>query len=301
MRLQQLFERTIKVPSEMLESILMATLYTIYLTIESSSSEEDIAYNRDKFETAVGYNLKDIKGKVKDGANFLKSKDHAQFIVSYSKDDFDYYHTSKKVQQHLDKRDQTLPLLVKIETRGEPYAAYNDSRKEMALNITMEIGKIQTYVLYPTEVNLVHARRAVTSLESVIEHELQHFVQYVALHPKQYKINKDYDSSIKTGDLEGYHTSPAEIKPHITNAVTQFALLADDELWDILDRSDRMNLFKMFVGVRDEPISVNLYNEKHSVNLPTLSFFKSLKKRSPEKFKKVVRDTYNLVSKKVKF
>lgn len=120
------------------------------------------------------------------------------------------------------------------------------------------------------------------SLESIVDHELQHMVQDVALgklHPSQTGTNSARLAGQEDSDL--YYNSQEEFGPQITTAASDF-------INSIRGMKDREKIQSAFYDAVDPRRNAGAY-----------PFFAAVFKKNPEKWKKAVKEFHRLVQSQI--
>lgn len=145
--------------------------------------------------------------------------------------------------------------------------------------ITIDINSVKP-------VNAVYSPRLIRqhlhTLESIVDHELQHMVQNVALrhlHPSQ--MGDDEARLAAAGDDDVYYNSQEEFGPQITTAAARFVN-------SIRGVKDREKITTAFYDAVDPRRNAGVY-----------PFFAAVFKKNPQKWKKAVREFHRLVQAQV--
>lgn len=132
----------------------------------------------------------------------------------------------------------------------------------------------------------------VDKLEGVIEHELTHAIQDMAM--GEMNNNVDYYNADGSIDDDKYFTHPIEFDPHIKSEASD--LIAFMKQLSVigmkLDSQTLKNIIKNYVGIKVD--AAPEYAQMVS------QFFVSLKKNEPVKWKKAVKYFYGLILNKIK-
>lgn len=125
-----------------------------------------------------------------------------------------------------------------------------------------------------------------------IRHEMNHFAQAYFFHPKQLE-------KAKNQDIDEYLNSMVERYPMLESALADFEIMAKSDWWNLIDNSTRQRIFRQYVGMdQKEPIIISFDDQQ--IELPieevkTPIFFKSVKNKSPDNYKQVVKAFYKMV------
>ena len=125
-----------------------------------------------------------------------------------------------------------------------------------------------------------------------IRHEMNHFAQAYFFHPKQLE-------KAKNQDIDEYLNSMVERYPMLESALADFEIMAKADWWNFIDNSTRQRIFRQYVGMdQKEPIIISFDDQQ--IELPieevkTPIFFKSVKNKSPDNYKQVVKAFYKMI------
>ena len=303
MKLFQLFERTIQIPQEFFQDIYRMCIYSIYRYHTSGGADIDIQEFTNVIEDVTGLNMDaltmEFEGRFK---RSVSAKGDFYGLSAVNVQDIPYYHSSTLIKQKLDSLpDDNTAILVFLMVREKGNSSYNPVKKSLTINLFELSTEFLRYWIdsdtTKTDKNLL---KQISETKKNIDHEIQHMVQDIALPSEQSDIKKNY------GDAHGgrteqdvhndYFTSPAEIRPQLSNIESNFRnAIADDEYWEIFSDDQRKELFKMFVGLSSESFNVSVGGMEVRISIPAKPYFKALKQDTPKLYKKVVKDFYNMV------
>ena len=170
--------------------------------------------------------------------------------------DIPYYHSSTLVKQKLDALpDDDTAILVFLMIRQKGNSSYNPNKKSLTINLF--------------DLSTEFLRQWIDSDSSKSDTNLL---------KQTYETKKIID-----------HEILANIESNFRNAI------ADDEYWEIFTQEQRKELFKMFVGLSAESFNVDVGGMEVRISIPAKPYFKALKQDTPNLYKKVVKDFYNMV------
>ena len=300
MQLYQLFERTIKIPHEFSEDIYRMVIYSIYLMHTRGSNDNDGETFTQAIEELTGLDMAvlamEFEGRIR---RTVSAKSDYSGLSLLSVEDIPYYHSSSIVKDKLDSMsDDTIAMLVNIMIRDSGASSYNDKNKTLQINANTLSVSILRYWFDENEKHKKVALSAIKHLKSVIDHEVQHVVQEIALPSEQSSIKPNYYSGERDEEKvhPDYFTSNAEIRPQLANLASEFKILTNDEYWEYFSTEQKKMLFKMYVGLQTTPFWVEIGDIKVEVRIPSKPYFNALKKDTPTLYKKIVKDFYNMVS-----
>ena len=126
------------------------------------------------------------------------------------------------------------------------------------------------------------------------EHELTHYVQYKALHKLSAVQTYGADEAAQTSRIKGkkdaYYNSQVEFDPLIRTSLGEFHRMERDNI-EAKMKGTRRGWIDIFVGAKAIPTQKfeMIRSEKHGGFIEPSEFFLSLKKHSPDKWKKAVK------------
>jgi len=264
------------------------------------ATEGDAKTFTDAIEDATGLDMSilemEFNGRLK---RTVSAKSDYSGLSALTVHDIPYYHSSALVKDKIDSMsDDTIPFLINIMIRDSGSSSYSDNNKSLQINANQISVAILRYWFDESDKHKKAIGAAIKHIKSVIDHEVQHVVQEVALPKQQSSIKPNYYSGERnTEDVHpDYFTSNAEIRPQLANLEAEFRNLTDDEYWDLFSREQRTSIFKMFVGLNTTPFSVSIGDIVVDIKVPSMHYFMALKNDTPKLYKKVVKDFYNMVA-----
>lgn len=303
MKLFQLLERTIKTPHELVSDILRIAIFSVfkYNTRNSSSETADelVASIEDVTNIDIDILNMELEGRFK---KVMSSDGDYKALSALDIEDIPYYHSSSLVKDKLSQlKDSDIAISVTIMLRSEGNSSYIPDDNKIIINAHELSSQLISHWFNDTNEskNLVH--KEVRNLRSVIDHEVQHLVQHLALPSEQSEIKTNYntDGGERTADNvhNDYYTSNAEIRPHLSNLEEEFRTsIANDEYWELFTVYQRKQLFKMYTAISSEPFILSLGGTDIKISIPPKPYFRALKSDTPKLYRKVVKDFFSQLS-----
>lgn len=170
-------------------------------------------------------------------------------------------------------------IVIRLTTIGTNSAAHFSKPNTLTFN-TFFIRSIM-YSKHPVKYSDVV--RYFESLDSTVEHEVSHFIQYNFLHPKNFGIKKRYEQKSEDFDIDDYYTSTVEFDPTIKSEANNFILALKDFYGSyLMDRKQLNARISYYV----------LASNDNKLAIPGVGqsrFFSALKRKKPTAWKKAIR------------
>lgn len=292
MRLYHQVERGIKLPNKSVDKIFRGIICSVLddLTPRFGKQVYDL-------EGVFGVDMKSLRIEYKQETRKV-SLHQAVFLIGIDIHAVPYYHTSRSVRNRLENIESGEILIkCRVDTCGT-YAG------EGKFDPNSDVMTINGYRLVSACIKHLLGHEASTvaiealKLYKVIQHEMMHVVQAYALPENQAAINPEYNCVDTTAGTrhDDYYTSTAEIKPYLANMQEQFInTCVHDAIWETLSGKEKRDVFRMFVGMKSDPMILKVHGTKLPITIPCTDFFTALKRSDMRLHQRVVKDFYRVV------